>query len=325
MGVLSDGFSQRWSASGALLMWGTLALAATDITAPSLSARPLLPTWLRALDADIVISAESVEWQGHELRDAQLPLALHSGEIEVREAHARLAGGELKLDVSHHWTGDTTLRFRAAHVTLGELPALRPFVSGVPIDVDVDLNGAGDSLAALAASTNGRVQLRNSGPGIVRHGFEEMGDNLVYHFIRALEIFRRAGTDADLECVAMDLLFQNGVANAKQSMELRTRRLYVRGGGRVDLRDESMDLVFKPDTRGTIKLQSLKVVERVRVRGPLRAPEVTLDSAHLVGRAARLGLDVANLGGGAVLNRLLRRKPVPGLCAGTLSAPFKTP
>ena len=91
------------------------------------------------------------------------------------------------------------------------------------------------------------------------------------------------------------------------------------------MRDESLDLEFNTETRRTIKLQSLKAVERVRVRGYLRAPEVTLDSAHLVGRAARLGLDVANLGGGAVLNRLLRRKPAAGLCAGALAAPLKTP
>ena len=159
----------------------------------------------------------------------------------------------------------------------------------------------------------------------MRHGFEEMGDNLVYHFISAFEVFRRAGSDAYLECVAMDLPFAEGVAVASKSMELRTKRLWVRGGGSVNLRDERLDLSFKPETRGAIRLQSLKVVERVRVRGSLRAPEVTLDSAHLVGRAARLGLDVANLGGGVVFNRLLRRKPAPGLCAGALAAPLTKP
>jgi len=309
----------------ALLLWGMQAMAATGDAVPLLSARPVLPTWLGVLEADIVITAESVEWQGHELTQVELPVAMHDGELQVRDARAALAGGELGLDITRDAKGATTLRLSAAHVTLGELAALRPFVSGVPIDVEATLSGRGDSLHALAASASGRLQLRNTGPGIVRHGFEEMGDNLVYHFISAFEVFRRAGSDAHLECMAMDLPFHEGVAEAAKSMELRTRRLHVRGGGRVDLHDETLDLVFKPETRRTIKLQSLKAVERVRVRGHLRAPEVTLDSAHLVGRAARLGLDVANLGGGAVFNRLLRRKPAPGLCAGALAAPLKTP
>ena len=299
-------------------------MAATDNNGPSLSARAVLPTWLRRVNAEITISADSVEWLGHELHDARLPLQLRGGELAVHQASARLAGGEVKLDTTRNVEGQTTLHVTASHVTLGELAALRPFVSGVPIDVDVSLEGRGDSLHALAAAANGRVQIRNTGPGIVRHGFEEVGDNLVYHFISAFEVFRRAGSDAHLECLVLDLPFHDGVAVAQNSMALRTKRLLVRGGGRVDLSDETVDLVFKPETRGAIKFQSLKAVERVRVTGQLRAPQVTLDSAHLVGRAARLGLDVANLGGGAVFNRLLRRKPAPGLCAGT-AAPSKTP
>ncbi len=310
-----------------VLLWGAPALAADDSEGSPrlLSARVLLPAWLAPIEADIVISADSLDWQGLQAQQVELPLTLHDGVVTIRAAQARLAGGEVKLDARRDPTGVATLHFRATRVTLGELPTLRPFVSGVPVDVDAALRGRGDSLQALAASASGRLQMRNAGPGVVRHGFEEMGDNLVYHFISAFEVFRRAGSDAHLECMALDLPFTQGVALASKSMELRTRRLHVRGGGSVNLRDESVDLVFKPETRRVLKLQSLKVVERVRVRGPLRAPQVTLDSAHLVGRAARLGLDVANLGGGAVFNRLLRGKPTPGLCAGSEAAPFKTP
>ncbi len=307
------------------LLWGCASLAAAESHGPLLSARPLLPAWLRVIEANVHVSADSVEWQGHELHDVEVPLVLHDNAMEVQGAHARLAGGNVRLDARRDAQGAATLAVSASHVTLGELAALRPFVSGVPVDLETRLSGKGDSLAAFAASASGRVQLRNTGPGIVRHGFEEMGDNLVYHFISAFEVFRRAGSDAYLECVAMDLPFAEGVAVASKSMELRTKRLWVRGGGSVNLRDERLDLSFKPETRGAIRLQSLKVVERVRVRGSLRAPEVTLDSAHLVGRAARLGLDVANLGGGVVFNRLLRRKPAPGLCAGALAAPLTKP
>ena len=324
MGALSGG-GWRCCAGVALLLWGTLTLAAADDAAPLLSDRPLFPAWLRALDAELVISADSIEWQDQALHEVHVPLRLNGGEVLVREAHVRVAGGEVLIDASRAASGTSTVQLSATHVTLGELPALRPYVSGVPIDVEAKLTGTGDNLRAWAASANGRLQLRNTGPGIVRHGFEEVGDNLVYHFISAFEVFRRNGSDAHLECLALDLPFVNGVALDKQSMALRTRRLHVRGGGRVDLHDESLDLVFKPETRGPIKLQSLKAVERVSVRGYLRAPQVSLDSAHLVGRAARLGLDVANLGGGAVINRLLRRKSAPGLCAGAVAAPLAKP
>jgi uncharacterized protein involved in outer membrane biogenesis len=327
VGVLSGTFVLRVGLGATLLGWGALAFAAgtSENSTRLLSARALLPAWLAPIEADIVISADSLEWRGLQTQQVELPVTVHDGVVTIRAAHARLASGEVKLDARRDTSGAATLHLRATRVTLGELPALRPFVSGVPVDVDVALRGQGDNLQALAASASGRLQVRNTGPGIVRHGFEEMGDNLVYHFISAFEVFRRAGSDAHLECMALDLPFSQGVALASKSMELRTRRLHVRGGGSVNLRDETIDLVFKPETRRVLKLQSLKVVERVRVRGTLRAPQVTLDSAHLVGRAARLGLDVANLGGGAVFNRLWRGKPTPGLCAGREAAPFKTP
>lgn len=304
----------------AWLLWGTLALAAPDDSTPLLSERSLFPAWLRVLEAELVISADSIEWQGHELHEVHAPLQLEGGAVRMRAARMRLAGGEIRIDATRSASGTSKLALHASHVTLGELPALQPFVSGVPVDLEATLTGSGDNLRALAASANGRLQLRNTGPGIVRHGFEQVGDNLVYHFISAFAVFRRSGSDAHLECLAVDLPFVNGVALDEKSMALRTRRLQVRGGGRVDLRDESLDLVFKPETRGPIRLHSLKAVERVSVRGHLRAPQVSLDSARLVGRAAGLGLDVANLGGGAVLNRLLRRKPAPGLCSGPVAA-----
>ena len=306
----------------AVLLWGTLVLAGAADAVPLLSARPLFPAWLRVLEAELEISVDSIEWQGHVLHEVHAPVKLQGGALRMHAARMRLAGGEIRIDATRSASGTSTLALHASRVTLGQLPALQPFVSGVPVDVEATLSGSGDNLRALAASTNGRLQLRNTGPGIVRHGFEEVGDNLVYHFISAFEVFRRSGSDAHLECLAVDLPFVDGVALDGKSMALRTRRLYVHGGGRVDLHDERLDLVFKPETRGPIKLQSLKAVERVRVRGYLRAPQVSWDSARLVGRAARLGLDVANLGGGAVLNRLLRRQPAAGLCSAGVATPL---
>lgn len=72
-----------------------------------------------------------------------------------------------------------------------------------------------------------------------------------------------------------------------------------------------------------IKLHGLKGVDTIGVKGHLAAPEVRLDSAQLLGRAARLGQQVVNLGGGAVLNRLWHARARPGLCAST--TPIKMP
>ena len=179
MGALSGGRWQQRCAGVAWLLWGTLALAAPDDATPLLSERSLFPAWLRVLEAELVISADSIEWQGQELHEVHAPLQLEGGAVRMRAARMRLAGGEIRIDATRSASGTSTLALHANHVTLGELPALQPFVSGVPVDLEATLTGSGDNLRALAASANGRLQLRNTGPGIVRHGFEEVGDNLV--------------------------------------------------------------------------------------------------------------------------------------------------
>lgn len=121
-----------------------------------------------------------------------------------------------------------TVKLSVSKLILGNLPALRAFVRGVPLDVAVELRGRGASSHALVASSSGRVQVLNIGPGVIRHDFEAVGNNLIYHFVSAFDVFRRSNRDVLLECVAIDLPFDHGVAIAEQSMELRTRRLHVR-------------------------------------------------------------------------------------------------
>lgn len=328
MGVLSAGKARLAPcASVALLLVASSAAGDVDDTtgkaavAPLFSRAVLLPAWLRALEADITFSADSVEWQGEKFEQARLPLAIHDGSLTVQQATVQLAGGELALNFQQDPAQRATLRLEARQLTLGQLAALRGYVSGTPVNVQVELRGNGVSLHDLAASASGRVALHNTGSGVIRDDFEQVGDNLVFHFIGAFEVFRRAGNEANLECLALELALENGLATDPHSMELRTRRLQVRGGGRVDLNGESLDLMFKPETRSTLKLQSLKAVETVRVQGRLAAPQVSIDSGPLVGRAVHLGIDVANLGGRAVLNRLLGRKPKLSLCGVAGAAP----
>ena len=328
MGVLNA--FQAWLAPCAgVALWLVASSAPADVddppgkvaAGPVFSRAVLLPAWLRALEADITLSADSVEWHGEKIEQVRLPLAIHDGGLTVQHATAQLAGGELALNFQQDSAQRATLSLEARQLTLGQLVALRGYVSGTPVNVQVELQGNGVSLHDLAASASGRVALHNTGSGVIRDDFEQVGDNLVFHFIGALEVFRRAGNEANLECLALELALDNGLATDPHSMELRTRRLQVRGGGRVDLNGESLDLVFKPETRSALKLQSLKAVETVRVQGRLIAPQVSIDSGPLVGRAAHLGLDVANLGGRAVLSRLLGRKPKLTLCGVAAAAP----
>ena len=113
MGILTATTVRLARRLGTLLVTGFAPAQALDSGANlSLFSRaPLLPAWLRALEADVTVSADSIEWRGNEVREARLPIAIHDRALALRDGRAKLAGG-------------ADLGARSGPWWLGYLPAL---------------------------------------------------------------------------------------------------------------------------------------------------------------------------------------------------------
>jgi AsmA family protein len=77
-----------------------------------------------------------------------------------------------------------------------------------------------------------------------------------------------------------------GIARIDRSVAAETQKLGVSVSGTLDLRNESIDLTFKPQLREGISIDLAQIAELVRLHGPLRHPQVSIDAVASVATAA---------------------------------------
>jgi uncharacterized protein involved in outer membrane biogenesis len=176
--------------------------------------------------------------------------------------------------------------------------ALKPLLTaaGLPddatgtIEVAADLSAAGRSPHAIAASLSGKLGLAMTDGEIDNRLLATLVDMLRVAKIPA-EMFGATGSRTKLRCFATRLDAQRGVA-AVSAFVLDTGRALVQGGGVLNLGDEVLGLRLRP----LVRTGGGGVVLPVRVAGPMRQPNVALDSGGaLEGVAGNLAGNIAGL------------------------------
>lgn len=220
-----------------------------------------------------------------------------------------LNGGVLRLDPFSVASPpmNVSLSVDAAQAT----PAVRAVVksSGVPLalvlklagqppiatgaaEVRMDVNGAGESAHAIAASLNGWTGVA------VQNGVLDMQE--IHQMMDRLGPFQLGGNgNTDLRCLAIRTDIKAGVA-AISAGALGSAPLTAEAGGQINLGRETMDLQIRPRTR----LGGIEVVVPVKVDGPWRQP------------AGKADFSPAAVGGAGLANILMGEKK-----AGTLPDP----
>lgn len=257
-----------------------------------LSAAPIPLDGLEDADAALAVTVGAVHLTPEAvLREVDLEVVLKDGRLEIPAISAGFEGARLLGSASLR-TAETrpvlALDLRALGLDYGRLLEMFAAVDGVAGSVDIGLTGEGrgDSLQALAATWNGRLDIVG-GEGWVR------GDLLAGSGAGLIDViarWREAGADLRLTCVVGRWPIAQGVATADVVL-IDTAAMTVAASGTVDLRDETLDLRVSPRSKGT-SLMSLAVP--VRVSGPLTDPQVGADPLGTAVGAARIAGMVIN-------------------------------
>jgi hypothetical protein len=192
------------------------------------------------------------------LRVAPLELAYLGGHIKAH-VQADLAPSPLTLALNAE---ARRLSLAQMFSRLGQAPA-----AAGPLDLDLSVTTKGADLWALLASLNGQVSGSIRGGSLADRTINLAGQNIVEWMFT-----RTADGSAPLECFAARFDFADGNGTARQ-LVFETDKVQVIGGGTLNLRDETMHLVFTPRPK-TKRL--IGKVGSVDVSGPVSAPEVSL-------------------------------------------------
>jgi len=251
------------------------------------SASPLPLGGLKGLDADIRFSSKQLLANRYTLNDLDATLQLKGGVLTVKPLTLVAGGdsvtGSAVLNASRS-PASLNLHLAGKQVMLGTLLAgsgdEAPLQQG-PARIDVDLKGRGDSVAALMGSLNGRLLISVGAGRINNRHLDLVGGDLLNQLFTALNPTAGKEPYTAMECAVVNLNFRNGVAEYDKQVAMLTKQMSIVSAGTIDLKNEQLDVGFKPMPRGDTKdlgITAGDLVNAARLKGPLSGPEMGLDA-----------------------------------------------
>lgn len=250
------------------------------------SPAPIDAGWLRAADAAIELRAGELATRQLDLRDVALQLDLHGG-VMRQSVTAGMGAGELTAAVAI----DAAAQPPAAQITVhgkqldtAAVVAIHrdDFLVGGAFDLDVELKTAGRSAAELAAAAGGEAALALTGARMKNQSLDIIGGDIFSNLVTAVNPFRSIGEYVDIECAIARLDIENGVATIRDRIAVKTDRVTLSGGGRIDLGAEELKIVILPRARKGFGINTASLAKIVRLGGTLAQPKIEADASRLL-------------------------------------------
>lgn len=158
-------------------------------------------------------------------------------------------------------------------------------------DLDADLDGRGESMAALMGSLNGRFIASLEDVELKKSAMTKFGAGL---FSRINPL----GNDATmLECAIARFEVKDGMADVTRKLAAQTTEVTWFGSGEINLKTEELDLGIHPKPRGALSsLTDLGLAKLIHIGGTLAEPSIGIDPADMAKKYASYSAFIASGG-----------------------------
>ena len=247
-----------------------------------LPATPYRLDKLRAMDADVRLKADRIEGPRIPMRQLDAHLLLDDGLLRLAPLDFLAAGGRIRAQVRMD-ARKPPIRTHAIVDAGGlDLPRLMPGVAlgqtaVGKVDADIDLEGQGNSIAAMLGSASGHARAGMGRGQISKLLMEYAGLDLA----GILRIKLTHDKQIPIRCVRADFAVDNGVMTARH-LVFDTTETLLKGRGTVNLRDETLDLAIQPRTKD---FSPLSLRSPLYVRGRFTDPSFKPDYGRIGLRA----------------------------------------
>lgn len=242
---------------------------------------------VRNMDARVSFAAQRVRSDTIPLRGLSMEVSLDRGLLTIDPMRLRLTRGRVTGSASINAREDTPRVAIDARVADARLENIVVMQNGQPISGRllgrVQLSGPGASVREAAANADGTVTFVIPS-GEVREAFAELtGINVT----RGLGLLLSDDESTiPIRCGVASFQVRNGVASAR-SIVLDTETMLIRGGGSVNLHNETMDLRLEGEAK---EPRLLSVAAPITVRGRWRAPQVGVEAEDALGQGGLAAL-----------------------------------
>ncbi|MCW6028334.1 AsmA family protein [Stenotrophomonas sp. SRS1] len=238
---------------------------------------------LRAMDADVRWKAQRINSPTLPLDDMDAHLKLNDGLLRLEPLNFGVAGGDIRSTIrmdARKQAISTQLQATIRKVQLGKLfpdAKLAEQASG-GISGDINLTGQGNSVAAMLGSSDGAVAL-GIGRGHVGNLIMELAGLDVAESVKFLFT---GDKQIPLRCAWGDFGVANGVMQSR-SLAFDTTDTLILGEGKVDLKQEQLDLLLRPRPKD---MSILALRSPLRIGGTFKDPSFRPDFKALGIRGA---------------------------------------
>jgi uncharacterized protein involved in outer membrane biogenesis len=261
------------------------------------SDEPLPFDLLRAVDATIVFTGQKVIREPATLDGVAVDVDLADGKLTIAKIDAGITGG--RLGVSGVVDGGApqpaiALKLTSRGVEAGTL--MQTFgqsavLSGGKVDLDVDVNGQGQSVRQIMAGLSGRTDMQ-MGAGKINNRFAKIMLSDLFELVSS-------GGSADgsnLNCIVSKFDIAKGVATSK-ALVIDTKGATIVGSGKIMLDSEELNLQLDPSAKET---SLAKLAIPINVGGTLASPSVRPDPAGIAKGATGAVAGAVSGGAGAL-------------------------
>ncbi|MGB1801125.1 MAG: AsmA family protein [Gammaproteobacteria bacterium] len=262
---------------------------------------PLPLEGLKATDVNLTFKTKKLITKDLTIDDAAISLNLNNGKLKLSKS-GKAAGGSLSvnvdLDGSNGKTATLSNNINIKQLNLGQIPAIqekKTIVGGIT-DIEINVKGAGSSVAAIMAGLNGNILIK-TGKGEISSS--AMNAASADALMSALSMINPGAEKSDgslLECAVVNFKIKDGIATAEKGIGIATNQLNIIGGGSINLKTEELDLGITPKARSGIGVNLSQLAELVRLGGTLANPTPKTDTKAALTAGLSAGAAVATGG-----------------------------
>jgi uncharacterized protein involved in outer membrane biogenesis len=260
-------------------------------------AEPLPLKGLKAIDADLKFRDKQVLLPTMALDDVIVDALLKNGNLEIKPFKFSIGGG--KADVQFALRSQKTPATLAATLNVDQLE-IGPMLDQLGyqrsvegnLDAAFNLDGSGDSVAALMAGLNGNIRIAMSNGRTASAYLDLLEKYLGSGILRMLNPFEEKREYTPINCFVNKIGIKDGMADIK--ILLDTDRTSIFSAGNVNLKTESLDLGIKPTPKkgampANISFSFKELSQPFRLGGTLANPHLAIDAgrtAFVIGKMA---------------------------------------
>jgi uncharacterized protein involved in outer membrane biogenesis len=232
---------------------------------PLFSKTPLQLKSIKNVDLVVKVQAGEMSIAGLDLKAVDLNFRQEEGRLAIKPLAFRYAGGAVDLDFSLETSKPApqwTLDLKAKHVDLQRLltDLNRTAPIGGQLNLALDVKSQGLSAHDIAAGLTGEAGFA------IANGWIPQGvDLLAGDIFDALLTLPSANKQRVLNCLVARFDFEKGIG-ASRVLSIDTDDFSALGGGEIDLRNETLDLLINPRQKKRLVLSESSPV---RIFGPL--------------------------------------------------------